>query len=152
MFPLTHTARLYPVWLPEWPALWWRWTVIACVLIAVLRRYMRHKKTSWPKTTIPLRDPVQQRCAELLEINTSIRTPAEKAKAILLHLFAYIWQEDASVTSLTLAQIKQLPWTSQLLPVFTELYTIVYTDKKVTHSSINTLVQKLHTTLSVSWT
>lgn len=151
MFPLTHTARLFPLRVPAWPALRWRWTIGALVVICALRRYVRQKKPS-PLPVNPPVDPTQRRCAELLEINTSIRTPAEKAKAILLHLFAYIWVEGASTSSLTLEQIKQLPWTTDLLPAFTELYTIVYTDKKITHSSINTLVQKLHTTLSSPWT
>jgi hypothetical protein len=89
---------------------------------------------------------------ELLEINTSVRTPEQKAKALLKHLFVYIWREDdeTEIAWYTLQEIHHIAWSELLLPFFSELYTSIYTDQKTTHSSINTITKSIHSLLS--WT
>lgn len=90
------------------------------------------------------------RLQQLLEINTSIRTPAQKAKAILAHIYTYIWIEfdEQAVEWYTLQDIQHLPWTELLRPSLQDLYTIIYTDEQITHSTINDITKSIHSLLS----
>lgn len=91
------------------------------------------------------------RLQQLLEINTSIRTPTQKAKAILVHIYTYIWIEydEHEVEWYTLEDIQHIAWTELLLPDLKDLYRIIYTDEQITHSTINLITKSIHSL--VAW-
>jgi len=156
MIELTPTESLYPIRIPPGPTLRWRRTVVALILLAVVRFFILRQKKRVPPTFHP---DVQEmvpgldialRLHQLQEINTSVRTPEQKAKALLIHLLLYVWIEDHELhgESYTLTQIQHMPNTEKIIPSLTHIYEIIYMEKKITHSTINSIVKNINTSLT----
>ncbi len=157
MIALTETTSVYDLRAPAWPTIFGWWTLLCFfILLIIWWRWalMRKKSIPLPEqiAEVPLVMTKEVRLQQLLEINTSVRTPEQKAKALLQHLFIYIWREDeeTEIAWYTLQEIKHIAWSELLIPFFSELYTSIYTDQKTTHSSINTITKSIHS--SLSWT
>lgn len=155
MIPLTDTESIYPVRIPEWPSLRWRPTIVVVLCIAAIRIVFLLQKRKKQLSPIPLQQeqPIPHfdlttRLHELHEINTSIRTPEQKAKALLMHLLLYVGidHHELSSASYTLAQLEQVPETAKILSPLRAIYEIIYTEKKITHSTINNIVKNIETT------
>lgn len=157
MIELTPTASLYPLWEPAWPTIFWWWSIVSLFIIAALwwRRWLTRKKNLLIVEQATKEVPVMSkeiRLQQLLEINTSVRTPEQKAKALLAHLFFFIWEEydKHSMQQYTLEEIKYMSWAEFLFPAFASLYTVLYTDEKITHHLINEITKSIHSL--IAWT
>lgn len=164
MIQLTENETLYPPRPIPPTQVWWRWTRVALwvIIICWVVRWYRQKSSqpitislseSWDTSAEYTKERWLQ---ELIRINTSIRTPHQKAEAMLHHLLLYIGKDDAFLStphesySYTLAELQNLPEAADLISFFTEIYTIIYTDTHLTHAQINNFTQRLVT--HCSWT
>lgn len=65
-----------------------------------------------------------------------------------MHLLLYVGidHHELSSASYTLAQLEQVPETAKILSPLRAIYEIIYTEKKITHSTINNIVKNIETT------
>lgn len=147
MIEITPTITFYPLWPPHQPSFfWWRTRVSLICLILIRRRYWKktHQKAQEQRPDpIPQLLTKEERLDHLLSINTSIRTPEQKANALLAHLFLYCNLDEWTIGGITLQDIALLPEAKNLLPFFQTLYSLLYTKQHITHSRINILVQSI---------
>lgn len=158
MIQLTPEHTIFPPRAPDAPSLWWWRTWLSLVVIILLRRYwwQFHYNTNkkiqiWEEAT---HEPYtyDNRIEDLQTISTSIRTPDQKARAILVHMFRYYWIQthEELIPSLTPEELLNITEIKPLLPFFQELYVIIYSGKKITHATIKTFTTNL--TWTLSWT
>lgn len=149
MIQLTPSYTLYLPRLPHGPSFFGRWTIVGSIflLCGIIARYIRRKKivliVEIPELPEVRWFVLETWIAELRVINTSIRTPHDKAKAILAHLMSYLWYAyDPETQIVTLREIRTMMWDDTVLfrPI-EELYTRIYTDTPSTHQQIDTIVK-----------
>lgn len=156
MIHITPELSLYPPRAPLAPWFWWWWTVLSWVLIWWLRRYRRitsqKKNAVLQPQTIEPEYTYNNWLHDLQQIATSIRTPEQKARALLIHLFRYygIHRDETLIPSLTQEELLIIPEIQPLLPYFQELYEMIFSGRKITHATIKTFTTNLMNTLP--WT
>ena len=158
MIQLTPEHTIFPPRAPDAPSLWWWRTLVSLVVIICLRRYWwqfhynTNKKIEIREETTHEPYTYDNRIEDLQTISTSIRTPDQKARAILVHMFRWygIQTHEELIPSLTPEELLNIPEIKPLLPFFQELYVIIYSGKKITHTTIKTFTTNL--TWTLSWT
>ena len=156
MIQLTQEHTLFPPRAPEAPSLCWWWTLVSLFVLICLWWYWW--KCHKPITITLIDETINEtythdnRLEDLQTISTSIRTPDQKARAILVHLFRYYGMQthEELIPSLTQEELMKIPAIKPLLPFFQELYVIIYSGKKITHTTIKTFTTNLMSTLT--WT
>lgn len=106
----------------------------ALLLIIILagywwRKYRIQHKAIQESDSLEQENYTHQKWREDLQLlNTSVRTPDQKARAILVHMFRYygIQTNEAMIPSLTNKELLRIPEIQPLLPFFQELYEMIY--------------------------